>query len=410
MFPHGPGRTSLYDDAGEGLGYQHGAVRVDARRATSSAGTRRCGSGPPGAPTRGSRRLATTRAVFVDVTRPRHVTIDGAKAAFTYDAATHTLSVPVPGVGARPARARPCTTAARSPSPPQPGGDVHARRARRAAVAGSPGRVVATVTNHGPGAVRDVSVAIPAPAGWTVVATSADDARGALAPDATFHVNFTVTPAGTASNAEMVATADYRNPDGIAVHRCRPRSPSSPARSPSPSASASPPACHRATPSIVPGNIDQLGPWDPGKLAHDRPGRRHLGGDDHRPRRHRDPVQVHARKLGDGRGVGRHHRLHQPQRHRQRRAPTPRCSSTTPRPPGTTRRSRTSTRPSRYWRDPVVVSTSPADGSTGAAPAAVTVTFQTDVNPTGADFSSAVTVTRDGAPSPAAWPRRRRAC
>jgi hypothetical protein len=48
----------------------------------------------------------------------------------------------------------------------------------------------------------------------------------------------------------------------------------------------------------------------------------------------------------------------------------------------------------RYWRDPVVVSTGPADGSSGPAPAAVTVTFQTDVNPTGADFSSAVTVTR----------------
>jgi hypothetical protein len=50
----------------------------------------------------------------------------------------------------------------------------------------------------------------------------------------------------------------------------------------------------------------------------------------------------------------------------------------------------------RYWRDPVVASTSPADGSSGPAPAAVAVTFQTDVRPVGADFSGAVTVTRGG--------------
>jgi hypothetical protein len=47
----------------------------------------------------------------------------------------------------------------------------------------------------------------------------------------------------------------------------------------------------------------------------------------------------------------------------------------------------------QYWRDPLVVSTSPAGGSTGPAPGAVTVKFERDVQPTGADYSGSVTVT-----------------
>jgi hypothetical protein len=47
----------------------------------------------------------------------------------------------------------------------------------------------------------------------------------------------------------------------------------------------------------------------------------------------------------------------------------------------------------QYWRDPLVVSTTPAAGSTGPAPAAITVTFQRDIQPAGADYSDSVVVT-----------------
>ena len=47
----------------------------------------------------------------------------------------------------------------------------------------------------------------------------------------------------------------------------------------------------------------------------------------------------------------------------------------------------------QFWRDPLVVATTPADGSTGAAPAAVTITFHGDIEPTGADYSESVTAT-----------------
>ena len=48
----------------------------------------------------------------------------------------------------------------------------------------------------------------------------------------------------------------------------------------------------------------------------------------------------------------------------------------------------------QYWRDPLVVSTTPAAGGSGPAPAAVTVAFQRDVEPTGGgtDFTGTVSV------------------
>jgi hypothetical protein len=49
-----------------------------------------------------------------------------------------------------------------------------------------------------------------------------------------------------------------------------------------------------------------------------------------------------------------------------------------------------------YWRDPLVASTTPSDGSSVAAPSGVTVTFARDITPTGADYSGSVTVTDNG--------------
>jgi len=49
------------------------------------------------------------------------------------------------------------------------------------------------------------------------------------------------------------------------------------------------------------------------------------------------------------------------------------------------------------WRDPLVTSTTPANGATGAAPTAINVGFNWDVKSDGADFSNAITVSQGGA-------------
>jgi glycosidase len=50
------------------------------------------------------------------------------------------------------------------------------------------------------------------------------------------------------------------------------------------------------------------------------------------------------------------------------------------------------------WRDALVVSTAPANGTSGAAPAAINVTFNWDVKSDGTDFSNAITVTLNNSP------------
>ncbi|MEO7912846.1 MAG: Ig-like domain-containing protein, partial [Roseiflexaceae bacterium] len=49
------------------------------------------------------------------------------------------------------------------------------------------------------------------------------------------------------------------------------------------------------------------------------------------------------------------------------------------------------------WRDALVSGTTPANGAAGAAPTAINVTFNWDVDPEGTDFSNAIAVSRSGA-------------
>jgi alpha-glucosidase len=48
------------------------------------------------------------------------------------------------------------------------------------------------------------------------------------------------------------------------------------------------------------------------------------------------------------------------------------------------------------WRDPLVSGTTPANGALGVAPAAISVTFNWDVKPSGVDFSNTIVVTKGG--------------
>jgi hypothetical protein len=50
------------------------------------------------------------------------------------------------------------------------------------------------------------------------------------------------------------------------------------------------------------------------------------------------------------------------------------------------------------WRDALVTGTVPASGASGPAPAAITASFNWDVQPDGTDFSDAIVVTLNGSP------------
>jgi hypothetical protein len=222
-----------------------------------------------------------------------------------------------------------------------------------------------------------------------VVPTS-PTSRSRLAPGEAFQASFTVTPAGSASNAAMVATASYRNPDGS-----RSSLPAELSIAPRPVAVTFrvrvPAGMPPGDAVYLPGNIDQLGPWDPGKLRMtDRGGGiweatiTVLDGSEIQYKYTRGSWET-VEWWGSITGT------------------TNRSVTVDGGTDGTMLVDDTSTawddpavpdihKAVRYWRDPVVTATSPADGAAGPAPAAVTVTFATPVT----GFADAVTVTRGG--------------
>ncbi len=329
---------------------------------------------------------------FVDVGRPRQVTVGGRKASFDYDAATHTLTVPVDAVAARRGAVVRHDGRILTEQPAPVVG--FALDAPQNLVAGVPSQVVATVTNNGPGTIGHVSVALPQPSGWTVTPTSPTD-TGTLAAGGSFKATYKVTTPTSAKNNAMTGTVGYRDPDGGAVTL-----PQSLTVQPRPVAVTFRVRVPADTPAdadiYLPGSIDQLGPWDPGKLKLTDEG----GG-----------IWQTTVSILDGTDVS----------YKYTRGDWNRVewwggiTGTNNRDVtidgdanGTMLVDDTSTAwddPSvpdahkavEYWRDPLVASTTPADGSTVGAPAAVTVGFARDVAPAaGSGFDQAVAVTTGG--------------
>jgi methionine-rich copper-binding protein CopC len=128
----------------------------------------------------------------------------------------------------------------------------------------------------------------------------------------------------------------------------------------------------------VPGNIDQLGPWDPGKLAMTSKGDNIyeatvtiLDSTDVQYKYTRgswDTVENWGTIVGT---VNRDVVIDGGISHTMLVDDTA-TSWDDPAVPD-------SHKAIQYWRDPLVVSTTPADGSTGAAPSAVVVTFETGI-------------------------------
>ncbi|WP_239164107.1 TIM-barrel domain-containing protein [Actinoplanes palleronii] len=380
-YPHASGTTSVYEDGGEGLGYRAGQyaripVRyTEGRRSALTVGP--VTGGYPGAPA--SRRYTVA---FAGVSRPHLVTAGGRPVQWTYDGVRHLLTVTVPS-----------TASGRSVTVEHDGAVLTV--GQRPAVAatftapdglqsGATSTVVTTATNHGPGTITDVSATTTVPAGWVITPRTPTTAAS-LAPGATFTVTYDVTPAG-ASPRTQPATAHvaYRNPDGTAA--------SVPAALTVPLKPVAvtfrvlaPPGTPPDATLYVPGSIAQLGPWDPAK----------------QPMTYRgDGVWEATVSILDGTDV-------QYKYTRGSWDTVEEWGSIT----GTNNRSvtidggithtmlvdDTSTawgspgvpdihQAIRYWRDPLVVATTTTAG-------AVTVRFERDIQPTGADYAGSVAVT-----------------
>jgi hypothetical protein len=393
VYPHASGSTSVYDDAGDGLAYRNGQftrtpVRYsEGRRATLTVGP--VSGRYAGAPA--TRSYTTT---FASVGRPHQVTVDGRAAAYTYDAAAHKLTVRVPATAVSRAvtvthDGAPLTVA---PAPPV----EFTFSAPDGLQSGAKSTLVATAHNAGTASVSALAVTVDTPAGWVITARTPTTAP-TLAAGGTFTATYDVVPAGPSPRtAGVVAHLAYRNPDGGAVSL--PATLSVPIRPVAVTFRTRAPA---GTPSdatlYVPGNIEQLGPWDPGKVAMTNRG---------------DGIWEATVTILDGTDI-------QYKYTRGTWETVEEWGSIT----GTNNRSAsvdggitqtmviddTSTawddasipdihKAIQFWRDPLVVSTAPAAGSTGAAPAAVTVRFQRDISPTGgaADYAGAVVVRGPG--------------
>jgi hypothetical protein len=388
--PHAAGRTVLYDDAGEGLGYRKGQFARTAVRYSEQHGARLVIGAARGSYAGQPARRAYT-VMFDDVTAPHHVTVDGRPGRYHYARSTHRLTVHVPRTGIRSRSViehdgRPLAPAAQpavATTLTAPGG----------LTAGQTSTVVEKVHNSGPHAITHLSVKLPAPSSWTVTpASPSTDAR--LAAGHTFTVSYSVTPAGTARDAVLVSHARYRNPDGSVS-----TAPAELTVAPRPVAVTFRTRAPAGTPAdatlYLPGSIDQLGPWDPAKVAMTNEG----GGIWQTTVTITDGTDVQYKYTrGDwntvenwGSIVGTVNRdvvIDGGTTGKMTVDDTSTAWSDTSIPDNH--------KAPEYWRDPLVVSTTPTDGASVTTPAAVTVSFERDIAPTGADYSSSVAVSQNG--------------
>ncbi|GAA3346331.1 hypothetical protein GCM10020358_56910 [Amorphoplanes nipponensis] len=393
VFPHASGRTSVYADAGEGLGYRAGQfsripVRYDEGRRLSALTVGPAAGAYPGAPA--TRRYTVA---FAGVGRPHVVTVSGRAAPWTYDAAKHLLTVELPATaGDRRVivahDGRPLTVAQ------QPAVEL-TFTAPDGLQSGATSTLVTTARNAGPGTITNLAATVTAPDGWTITPRTPATAAS-LAPGATFTVTYDVTPAGPSPRtANVVAHLAYRNPDGSAAGL--PAALTVPVRPVAVTFRVlAPPGTPPDATLHLPGNIAELGPWDPGKVAMTDRGNgvwevtvTVLDGTDIQYKYTRgswETVEDWGSITGTvNRGVTVDGGI-------TRTMLVDDTSTAWDRPGGSDDHLAI-----RYWRDPLVVSTTPAAGSTGPAPAAVTVTFQRDVQPaTGTDYAGAVVVTGPG--------------
>jgi alpha-glucosidase (family GH31 glycosyl hydrolase) len=212
VFAGDSGSYTMYDDAGTGLGYQHSQFSNTTLAYQSGAGMSTVVIGPargsyPGEPA--SRQYTVD---LVDVSSPDSVLVDGRPAAgWSYDAASHTLHVPVGSVpvGSSATITQTGGVPVQAPEPAATELTINPAGTLTLA-AGATTTVTATLANSGPGAVNGVSMSLSAPSGWTVTPTTPTTAAS-LAAGASLTPSWSVTaPSGSGTQtAALSAAASY---------------------------------------------------------------------------------------------------------------------------------------------------------------------------------------------------------
>jgi alpha-glucosidase (family GH31 glycosyl hydrolase) len=216
VFDGASGRYSLYDDAGQGLGYERGQFTTTPVSYSDHGRTSTVVIGPASGSYPGAPASRSYTVDLVDTTRPAAVTVNGtplAPSAWSYNSATSTLQVPVPAT----ATSRPVTitqaggTAVTAGEPAattltlSPSGSV-------VTTPGATTTVSAMLANSGPGAASGVALNLSAPAGWTVTPTTPTTSPS-LGSGSSLTASWSVTapagPAGQTISAALSASASY---------------------------------------------------------------------------------------------------------------------------------------------------------------------------------------------------------
>ncbi|HEX4280111.1 MAG TPA: TIM-barrel domain-containing protein, partial [Solirubrobacteraceae bacterium] len=250
VYPGDAGRFSLYEDAGSGTGYLHGEDSHTQITTWPSRGgeTTNVAIGPADGRYSGQ---PTSRSFTVQIERvsaPDRVLLDGRRlgpGGWSYDRATHTLVVSVDDLplhagalvtarGATPITSAEPAAVDLSIDPSAP----------LSLAAGGSTTVKTTERNDGPGNARRLSVALSAPAGWTVAPASPVGAGG-LTDGASVTQSWTVTaPSGSTSpvTAALVATVTYRSAGRAETVTATQQGPPAPAPPPVPVITSTSPA------------------------------------------------------------------------------------------------------------------------------------------------------------------------
>ncbi len=304
------------------------------------------------------------------------MTVGGRTASWTYDTAKHLLSVAVPATPS--GRAVTVRHDGKALTVGQRPAVDAAFTAPDGLQSGATSTIEATVTNHGPGTITGVSAAVDAPAGW-VITPRTPTTTASLAPGKTFTTTYDATPAGASPRTQPVTvTFTYRNPDGTAA--------SAPAALTVPLKPVAvtfrvlaPPGTPPDATLYVPGSIAQLGPWDPGKQPMTYRGNgvweatvSILDGTDLQYKYTRGTWET-VEEWGSITGTN------------NRSVTVDGGITHTMLVDDTATSGPDIHRAIEFWRDPLVVSTAASAG-------AVTVTFERDIQPTGADYSGSVVV------------------
>jgi hypothetical protein len=222
VYAGGSGSFTAYDDAGDGLGYQHGAYAETPLRyvtpghaATSLLTIGAARGSYPGQPARRSYTvdlvdLSAPGVVVLDGARLSRISSDNAGTGWWYDAGAATLHVRTPALstsrthviaqlGGRAVQRQQSAAVALSIDPPTP----------TTLASGASTTVHTTVSNAGPGAINGAHVTLTAPQGWTIAPASATVGTVPAGGSATQTWTVTAPATGDQSTAALKAAVDY---------------------------------------------------------------------------------------------------------------------------------------------------------------------------------------------------------